>query len=451
MRKALLTALPVLLAFASPAFAGVTVNSPSNGSQVSAPFNLSAYAGPCSSQPISAMGYSLDSSTNTTIVNGTSINASVPAANGWHTVHVKSWGNQGASCVTDVSVDVTSQTATAASTSSASADGITVNSPANNASVGSQFWLSAGASYCSGQPVSAMGYSLDSSTSTTTVGGTVIGATVSAPGGYHTLHVKSWGNQGAGCMANVAINVTSSGTTTTTASTTASSGGSSAYIPSTAKSVSSIQTLSNWKEAFDNATNGGASGWMTLTGSPSLSGNARQFSMNFSNNGGERYWSSFGDDTAAQNFVYDAWVYVNSSVNAIANIEMDLNQVMANGQTVIYGFQCDGWNNTWDVTKNAGSATYPKDTWVRSNAGCNPRSWAQNKWHHVQISYSRDTWGNVTYHSVWLDGNQQPINITVYSAFALGWAPTLVTNFQVDGLGSGSATVWVDKLTVYRW
>ena len=450
MKKALLTVVPAILAFAFPAFASVTVTSPSNGSQVASPFHLSAYATACSSQPISAMGYSLDSSTNTTIVSGTSISASVPSATGWHTVHVKSWGNHGASCVTDVSIDVTSITATSASTTSTSANGITVSSPSNNATVGSPFTLSAGASSCSGQPVSAMGYSLDNSTSTTTANGTVIGASISTSSGAHTLHVKSWGNQGAGCVANIAINVTG-GTTATSSGTVATSGGGGAYIPSYAKTVSSIQTLSNWKLAFDNATNGWASGSMYLTGSPSLTGNARRLNLSFSNGGGERFWDSFGDDTSAQNFVYDAWVYLNGSANAIANIEMDMNQVMSNGQTVIYGFQCDGYNNTWDVTRNAGSATYPKDNWVRSNAGCNPRSWAQYKWHHVQISYSRDTWGNVTYHSVWLDGNQQPINITVYSAFALGWAPTLVTNFQVDGLGSGSTSVWVDKLTVYRW
>lgn len=450
MKKVVLAVVPVILAFAFPAFASVTVNSPGNGAQVASPFNLSAYASACSSQPISAMGYSLDSSTNTTIVNGTSINAKVPSGNGWHTVHVKSWGNKGASCVSDVSVDVTSQTATAALATPTSAGGITVSSPANNATVGPQFTLSAGAGSCSGQPVSAMGYSLDGSSATTTVNGTVIGATVSASGGAHTLHVKSWGNQGAGCVANVAINV-SGGAAPASTGAVASSGGGGASIPSYARSVSSIQTLGNWKEAYDNGTNGWANGSMGLTGSPSLSGNARRFSLSFGNGGGERYWNSFGDDTAAQNFVYDAWVYLDGSINAVANIEMDMNQVMGNGQTVIYGFQCDGYNNTWDVTKNAGSATSPKDAWVRSNAGCNPRSWGANRWHHVQVSYSRNTSGTVTYHSVWLDGNQQPINITVYSAFALGWAPSLVTNFQVDGLGSGSATVWIDKLTVYRW
>jgi hypothetical protein len=41
----------------------------------------------------------------------------------------------------------------------------------------------------------------------------------------------------------------------------------------------------------------------------------------------------------------------------------------------------------------------------------------------------------------------------VRSAFALGWAPTLLTNFQVDGSlsTSGTATAYLDDLTIYRW
>jgi hypothetical protein len=68
------------------------------------------------------------------------------------------------------------------------------------------------------------------------------------------------------------------------------------------------------------------------------------------------------------------------------------------------------------------------------------------------MSYSRDDAGNVTYDSVWLDGAQQSMNVTVPCAFALGWGSVLLTNFQVDGLGaSGSATVYLDNLAVYRW
>ncbi|HUB18858.1 MAG TPA: hypothetical protein VL990_09510, partial [Acidobacteriaceae bacterium] len=60
--------------------------------------------------------------------------------------------------------------------------------------------------------------------------------------------------------------------------------------------------------------------------------------------------------------------------------------------------------------------------------------------------------GQVTYNTVYLDGLAMPINATVNSAFALGWAPTLLTNFQVDGYGSsGSSTVFLDALKIYRW
>ena len=77
-----------------------------------------------------------------------------------------------------------------------------------------------------------------------------------------------------------------------------------------------------------------------------------------------------------------------------------------------------------------------------------------NKWHHVQISYSRNSSGYVTYHAVWLDGVKTNIGVTVHSARSMGWQKgSLVTNFQLDGANStsGSATVYVDKLNVTRW
>jgi hypothetical protein len=190
---------------------------------------------------------------------------------------------------------------------------------------------------------------------------------------------------------------------------------------------------------------------MTLTGSPSRSGNARKLQTSFWGDGGERYHASFGDDTTSTNFVYSAWIYLPSS-STIANLEMDVNQVMSNGQTVIFGFQCDGYSGTWDYTANTGTPEKPIDRWLNSKAACNPRAWSLNTWHQVQISYSRNDSGEVTYKSVSLDGAEQTLNVTVSSAFALGWSPTLLTNFQVDGLGSsGSSTVYLDDVTVYRW
>jgi hypothetical protein len=130
-----------------------------------------------------------------------------------------------------------------------------------------------------------------------------------------------------------------------------------------------------------------------------------------------------------------------------------MNQVMPNGQTVIFGFQCDDWSATWDYTANAGSPQQFSDVWLHSTAACNVQNWAANTWHHVQISYARDDAGDVTYKSVWLDNVEQDLNVTVPSAFAIGWSPALVTNFQVDGMteAQGTVTAYVDELTVYRW
>lgn len=152
------------------------------------------------------------------------------------------------------------------------------------------------------------------------------------------------------------------------------------------------------------------------------------------------------------NFFWDGWVYVDSSIGSVANLELDMNQVISNGDTIIYGFQCDGYSGTWDYTENSGTVVNHSAHWLHAtNAPCDVRTWTQNAWHHIQIGYSRDNSGNVTYHSVWLDGNQTQINKTVPSEFALGWGTTLLTNFQIDGRGTGSNTIYLDNLTISRW
>lgn len=422
-----------LAAFAVPAFAGVTVSSPAMNSTVSSPLTLSASASACSNQSIVTMGYSIDGSTSTTIISGSAINTSLSMANGGHTIHVKSWGASGASCVADVPVTVSTASANAASSTA----GPSVSAPLSGASVTSPFTVSASQGSCNGQAVTAIGYSLDNSATTTTVSGTVLNTTASSGTGGHTVHVKSWGNSGASCVSNIAVNVT----------------GTSSGTPSNATNVSAIQNLSTWTNIHDAGTPGTSTGWTGTGNSPSLSGSARQFVTNFTNYGGHRYSTRVNDNTSFHNFVYDTYVYVQYTVNGIANIEMDLNQVIANGWTVIMGFQCDHWSGTWDYTANTGSATSPVDNWVHTGAACDPKKWAANAWHHVQIAYSRTDDGHVTYRYVSLDGVKQTLNATVFSGFALGWAPTMLTNFQIDGdtPASGTTHVFMDNLTLSEW
>jgi hypothetical protein len=314
--------------------------------------------------------------------------------------------------------------------------GVIVNTPANNSQVNSPFSLSAFTSLCSGQQVSATGYSLDSSTYTTIFNAPAITTTVSAAAGGHILHVKAWGISGAACDTDVAITVAAS-----------------SLVPAYSSSVSSLQTFGGWTTIHDSGTPGSSNGWTATTSSPSRSGAARQFSMGYSYYGGERYSLSFGDDESASNFIFDTWVYIPSPNSGLVNLELDLNQVLSGGQTVIYGMQCDGWSGTWDVTVNKGTTTQPNVGWAHSSAPCNVRNWSTNTWHHVQLSYSRNDTGWITYKSATLDGVQQGINMTVLGAYNLGWAPTLLINVQLDGStsGSGSANVILDDLTVNRW
>ena len=315
---------------------------------------------------------------------------------------------------------------------------VTVFNPSSGAKVVSPFWLYATAAPCSSQSISAIGYSLDNSSNTTIVLSTSVSANVNTSTGTHTLHVKSWGILGASCVTDVALTVVPSPT---------------ASVPSYAAVVRSIQALKSWEAVNDTGTvSGTSSGVMSLVSSPSLSGLAQEFRTTYSNSGGERYYVTFGTDSAPHNFLYDGWVYLATPSSDIANLEMDMNQVIWNGNTVIYGVQCDGYTNTWDYTANEGSPQNFSDQWLHSTAYCNPREWSTNTWHHVQFSYSRDSLGNVTYRSTWLDGVEKDLYVTVPSAFALGWGPALLTNFQVDGLGGyGSATVYLDNLTIYRW
>ncbi len=311
---------------------------------------------------------------------------------------------------------------------------ITVNTPANNSLLTSPFTLIASTTTCGSGNAVSMGYSLDYGS--TTIVGTSFSALVISGDGPHILHVKCWGPNGASDVSD--LNITLAPSTT--------------VAPPNATIVSNIQTQTNWVWTMDTATSGTASGSSQIMTTPSLSGSSRKHAMSFTNNGGERFHTTIGADIIATHFVYDVQVML-ANPAAIGNIEMDLNQVLSNGDTVIFGVQCDGWSGTWDYTVNAGTRTNPVDQWVQSNVPCAaPKTWTANTWHHIQIAYSRDAVGNVTYESVVLDGVQSAFSgATGNSAFSLGWASTLLTNFQLDGMGSGSTVAYVDNLSISRW
>lgn len=322
---------------------------------------------------------------------------------------------------------------------------ITVTAPVNGSQVTSPFNLDATTILCNLQSTASMGYALDdgatimvaSSLNPALGNSYAISSLVLASEGEHILHVKCWGLQGAAGEIEQFLTVLPPGSTP----------------PSNVTTVSNIQSLSGWAWDHDPGTPGNAQGSSETVTSPSLHRNSRKYSLHFTNSGGEIYHISFGRDLLATHFVYSADIWL-ADPSSIANIELDMNQVIANGDTVIYGFQCDGYSGTWDYTKNFGTPANPDGHWVHSNVSCpDPKTWTPNAWHNVQVSYHRDDAGNVTYDSVVLDGQQSDLDgASGNSAFRLGWGATLLTNFQIDGLGQvGSITAYVDNLTISRW
>ena len=361
---------------------------------------------------------------------------------------------------------------------SALASNITVASPINGTGVSSTIWVRAHNVGCNGLRPQAFGYSVDNSTSIAWgVTPYDIDVTkVPVKPGTHTIHFKSWTAHGLCTVVNTnftvsAISSGSSGSATSGSGSSPSTGGGgsstgsnasgqgtgsgstgtnpgSGQIPSNAV-TSAYLDGKQWAFEADPAMGGAARGSSVFPATTPLYDDAREFYMTYSRLGGVRWHISFATDTNATHFVYDTYVYVDDPTQ-LANIEMDMNQVMSDGRTVIFGTQCSVYSKTWEYTFIS-NGTH----WHPSNLPCNPQSWAPKTWHHVQIASHRDGEGNVTYDWVNLDGaHSEFANATVNSAEALGWQKgTLLINFQLDGASkeSGTVTAYVHDVTVVRW
>jgi hypothetical protein len=222
-------------------------------------------------------------------------------------------------------------------------------------------------------------------------------------------------------------------------------------IPANAISSGPLEGSSRWQWNHDPGTPGTSQGSSVYPISGLSPDNAaREYYMTYSAHGGEIYHVSFATDKVATHFIYDANVYV-TNPSQLANLEMDMNDVMPDGRTVILGTQCATYSKSWEYTYQSGGHFH----WRSSNIPCDPTKWSANTWHHIQIASHRDANGIATYDWVSVDGVYTDFqNATANSALSLGWAiGDLLINFQIDGAssGSGSNMFYTDKLTVYRW
>jgi hypothetical protein len=354
------------------------------------------------------------------------------------------------------------------------ASNITVASPVSGTKVASTIWVRAHNVGCNGIRPQAFGYSIDNSTQIAwgVTPYDIDAVKVPVSSGTHTIHFKSWTTNGLCPVVNTtftasAANSTGNGSsngsglgnnngTTSGNSSGAGTGTSevppvapiSGLIPSNAVAADDLDGKS-WAYDKDAAMPGEARGSTVYPATTPLYDDAREFYMTYARLGGVRWHLSFAKDTSATHFVYDTYVYIVDPTQ-VANIELDMNQVMADGRTVILGTQCSVYSKTWEYTLVAGGTH-----WHPSNIPCNPQSWAAKTWHHVQIATHRDDKGNVSYDWVNFDGTHSEFqNATGNSAEGLGWAKgTLLINFQLDGASKDSGTIkaYIHELTVLRW
>jgi hypothetical protein len=332
----------------------------------------------------------------------------------------------------------------------AHAANITVASPVNGTTVASPIWVRAHNVGCDGLVPTAFGFSIDGS-GTLYAGVThndVDATKVGIASGTHTIHFKSWTSKGICPVVSTTFKV--AGGSSSTSSGGSSSAGSvvSGSIPSNAIGSANLDGK-GWISERDKGVPGSAQGSSVYPATTPSYDDARKFYMTYSKHGGVRWHISFAKDAAATHFVYDTYVYIVDPAQ-LANLELDMNQVMSNGKTVIFGTQCSTYTKTWEYTYVSGGAH-----WKSSGIACNPKNWAAKTWHHVQIASHRNSSGQVTYDWVNLDGAHHVFNnATVYSAESLGWAKgDLLINFQMDGAnaGSGSITAYIHKMTIFRW
>jgi hypothetical protein len=119
MQVGKLTLFVCLCAFALPAFAGVTVTSPGNGTTVTSPVHFAATAASSScSKGVAAMGIYTAPNVLAYKVNGASLNANIAMSSGVQYPVVQEWDNCGSSSTVKLKVTVGASTVTQSSGSS---------------------------------------------------------------------------------------------------------------------------------------------------------------------------------------------------------------------------------------------------------------------------------------------------------------------------------------------
>ena len=204
-----------------------------------------------------------------------------------------------------------------------------------------------------------------------------------------------------------------------------------------------------WQCVHDEGTSGTSTGAGPNPTSPVPCGAV--FGLNSTNWGGERWWAPVDVDVTANHFVYDTWVWIDRP-DLLNCLELDINHVDGNGNTIILGIQWCPSKGCWQFTTMPNNQAH----WNNSNIKAAVSDFAAKTWHHVQLASHHDANGVATYDTVTIDGVTQAFQNASGASWApLNWSPKglININMQLDGLGVGPDVINVvhSNLHIGRW
>ncbi|HZD75862.1 MAG TPA: Ig-like domain-containing protein, partial [Acidobacteriaceae bacterium] len=246
--RSIRTLVCVLLSFAAPAFATVTVTSPKSGATVTSPVSFVATATTTTcSKGVSTMGIYVNNKL-TYVVNGTKMNTTLSLAAGSYSTTVEEWDHCGGASYTKVSITV--------SGGGSSKSGVTVTAPAANSTVTSPVSYAATATSTCAKGVASMGiyvnnkliYVVDAATLNTSIS--------LAAGAEHTV-VEEWDKCGGAAYTTINLTVGTSTKTLTSIAVTPSDpsiavGGTEQFTATATysdKSTANISSTATWAVA----------------------------------------------------------------------------------------------------------------------------------------------------------------------------------------------------------
>jgi hypothetical protein len=303
--------------------------------------------------------------------------------------------------------------------------GVTISSPAPGATTASPVHFVASAS--STQPIVAMTIYVDN-VSMFTTHTDHLDTSLDLAAGQHYIVIQAWD------ASNLVMKAPENILISTSSQAPASSG---------AVAHAGIQTTPGWESctvcAGVNAQGPVATYSMgEHVASPSLSGQAAQFSISGSTPYADAiWWKQLGADNGKTNFQYDLDFYLTQPQFAQA-LEFDANQSTGN-MKFIFGTQCNiKGDGQWDVWDTAGN------TWRPTGIACAMP--AAFQWHHLTWQFYRDA-STVHFVSVTLDGVTHYVN-RVYNAKPVN-AAELNVAFQMDGdYAMHPVSAWLDNVTL---